>query len=202
MKTLNKLDAARRQLLAAIHLQWFLLEPIATYHLAANAAEICDELLKRRSSVRLRQQIRDAHGLSEREVTDMINFPRNFTKHADRDPEAEIYDILPEDADAMVMTACIDYCIASGRSPHSVGIFVAWYAAINPEKTGDFGKAAADVLFPNLVACPRSHQVAAARSVVGRPLSSPILNDKRNELTDNWRWISLRETGGNLRLPV
>jgi len=201
MKTLNKVDAARRQLLAAIHMQWFLLEPIATYHLAANAAEICDELLKKRNSVRLREQIREVHGLSEREVNDMINFPRNFTKHADRDPEAEIYDILPEDADAMVMTACIDYCIVSGRSPHSVGIFVAWYAAINPEKTGHFGRAAADALFPDLAQRQRPQQVKAARSIVRRTLSSPIIHDRRNELTDNWRWNSLRELGGDLKLP-
>ncbi|WP_208247794.1 hypothetical protein WGT02_28390 (plasmid) [Rhizobium sp. T1470] len=47
MGMITKIDAARRQLLTAIHLHWFFVEPIAVDQLAANASEICDSILKK-----------------------------------------------------------------------------------------------------------------------------------------------------------
>lgn len=84
---ITKLDCARRQLLTAIHVQWFMNEPIAAFQLAANAAEICDALLKRRGEIRLAERLMEVHGMTEKEVRMMINLPRNFTKHADKTPK-------------------------------------------------------------------------------------------------------------------
>jgi len=198
---ITKLDAARRQLLSAIHLQWFMLEPIAAYQLAGNAGEICDKLLKRSGKIRIIEQVERVHGLSPEEAKRLVNSARNFTKHADRDPDGVMDDIRYEDADAVILTACIDYCIISRRSHYIIGMFIAWYAAINPNKTGDFYYEMAEILFPNLASATRAEQVLAARSALAEPMSPNVMHDFRNELTDDWRWSSLRKVGQPLRLP-
>lgn len=194
---ISKIDSARRQLLAAIHVQWYMNEPIATYQLAANAAEICDALLKRMNKIRMRERLMEVHGMTESQALNMVNVPRNFTKHADRDPDGLMEDITPEDADALVLTACMDYSIAAGRSPAAVGLFIGWFAAINPEKLGHFYKEVADELFPSIRGLPRESQIEAARKVASSPLSSKLLNHPKNELSDKWRWVRFRQQFGS-----
>lgn len=195
MEQISKLDAARRQLLAAIHLHWYFTEPLAVYSLASNTWEICDTLLKHMDKVRLLREISEVHGSTDREIRKLINEPRNFLKHADRDPDGTMQDLDAADCDAIVETACIDYMMASGRSPSILGLYLAWYSAINPEKTGGFFRGGADTFFPGLAERPRAEQIRAARKLAIQPLPSPVLNDPKNELTDNWRWASLREKG-------
>ncbi len=195
----SKLDVARRQLLAAIHLHWFLLEPIATYQLAANAAEVCDGLLIAMGRVRIKQRIQEVQGWSPKTISVLVNAPRNFAKHADKDPYDHMEDISSEDCDAIILTACVDYCIASGRSPIIFGVFVAWYASIYPEKTGEFFAMEAQTIFPNLKNAPRGEQIKAARSHLLKPVNSEMLNDRRNEMTDGWRWNDIKKSGQNFR---
>jgi hypothetical protein len=197
---ISKLDAARRQLLAAIHLHWFLVEPIATYQLAANAAEVCDGLLSAVGRIRVKKRIEEVQGWSAKDISIMVNKPRNFAKHADRDPNALIEDLLAQDCDSIILTACIDYCIASGRSPVIVGVFVAWFAAVYPEQMGHFFAEQAEKLFPNLYALSRERQIYAARSCLESPLDPALLHDYRNELTDSWRWNQLKRSGQDFRV--
>ncbi|WP_413710969.1 hypothetical protein [Rhizobium sp. Rhizsp82] len=196
---ISKLDAARRQLLAAIHLNWFLTEPIATYQLAANAAELCDSLLVSMDKFRMKEHIRQVTGWSEQDIVALVNRPRNFTKHANRDPDAVMDDITHEDCDAVILTACLDYGIASGRSPLPVGVFLAWHSAVYPSKPDSLFSGLAKKLFPNLQQETREAQVRAARQYVAGPVDSWLLNDSRNELTDAWRWIDLRKHGQDFR---
>lgn len=197
--TISKLDTARRQLLAAIHLHWFLLEPIATYQLAANAAEVCDGILIAMGRVRIKERIQDVQGWSPKTISALVNAPRNFAKHADRDPFDLMEDLSPEDCDAIILTACIDYSIASGRSPIIVGVFVAWFASIYPGKTGDFFALEAQSIFPDLRMATRDEQIRAARSYLSKPVDSSLLHDRRNEMTDGWRWNDLRKAGQSFR---
>lgn len=193
MDEITKLDAARRQLLAAIHIHWYCNEPIAVYSLASNVWEICDTLSKRANRPTIADHIGEAHGMSFVDVKKLINAPRNFIKHADHDPDGKIADISHLDCDAVVMTACLDYMAASKRSPTIFGLFVFWYCSIYPDKVGGFFSDAAALYFPHLQAMERRDQVKAARHQVAQPLLSEVLNDARNEMTDNWRWINLRE---------
>lgn len=196
---ISKLDAARRQLLAAIHLNWFLTEPIATYQLAANAAEICDSLLASMDRFRMKEHIRQVTGWNEKDVAALINTPRNFTKHANRDPHAVMDDISHEDCDAVIVTACMDYGIASGRSPLPVGVFLAWHSAIYPSETDGLFVGVAKQLFPDLQKETRETQVRAARKYLAGPADGWLLNDARNEMTDAWRWSDLRKHGQDFR---
>ncbi|WP_421440634.1 hypothetical protein [Agrobacterium tumefaciens] len=196
---INKLDGARRQLLAAIHLHWFFLEPLVVYQLAANASEVCDSLISASGGMRMREEIASVHGWTEKDVNIIINGPRNFVKHADRNPHDEIDEIGFDECDAMLLTACVDYCLASKRSPAIVGLFVAWYAAKNPDKTGDFFADVGDTVFPNLTALDHAGQIAAARKQAQSVLTSDILRDPRTEMTDNWRWAELQREGQGYR---
>lgn len=193
MDEITKLDAARRQLLAAIHMHWYCNEPIAVYSLATNVWEICDALSKRAKATTIADHIGDVHGLSFAEIKKLINAPRNFIKHADRDPDGSIADITHLDCDAIVMTACLDYMAASGRSPAIVGLFVIWYCAINPDRVGGLCREATPLYFPNIHGADRKDQVQAARVEALKPLPSEVLNNWRNELSDIWRWKPLRE---------
>ena len=197
MTQITKLDAARRQLLAAIHIHWYLEEPLAVYTLAANSWEIADALLKTvTGKLRMIDQFVVAHGKPAEEFRKLLNQPRNFIKHADRDPFALAPDITDEDCDAALMFACVDYMVASGRSPYILGLFVAWYAGVYPLKTGDFSRSEADAEFPGLQAVSRKDQRAAARSAAGKWGKSPLIAHPKNELTDNSRWINLRDALG------
>ncbi|MBB3315087.1 hypothetical protein FHT77_000929 [Rhizobium sp. BK181] len=196
---ISKLDAARRQLLAAIHLQWFLVEPIATYQLAANAAEVCDGLLSAMGTIRVKERIQEVQGWSPKDIAALVNRPRNFVKHADRDPHDLMEDLTAEACDGIILTACVDYCIASGRSPIVVGAFVAWFAAVYPSQTGAFFASEAQRLFPKLEGMPREQQVLAARKFLASPVDSSLLHDYRNEMTDGWRWNELMRSGQDFR---
>ncbi|KAB2716965.1 hypothetical protein [Brucella intermedia] len=196
-KQISKLDAARRQLLAAIHIHWYMDEPIAVYSLAANVWEICDALLARQNKIRILAEITSSQGIMPRAVRDLINAPRNFVKHADRDPDTVIDDLSHSDCDAILLTACLDYMFANGRSPYCAGVFVAWYSAIYPEKTELFFRSEAEAIFAGLAAESRERQVQAARDFLSRP-PKVVLNDVRNELTDNYRWSNLKQIFGQM----
>jgi hypothetical protein len=190
--TITKLDAARRQLLAAIHVHWYLQEPLAVYTLAANAWEICNALLKRTTRLRMFAEFAGVHGKPEKELIDLFNGPRNFVKHADRDPDDKAPDLDDSDCDAMIEVACMDYLLISNRSPLFFGLYIAWYSALYPEKTGAFFRERADELFPGISKLPRVDQVKAARGAADRWGKDRLMSAPKSELSDNWRWIELR----------
>lgn len=196
MSSISKLDAARRQMLAAIHIHWYLEEPLAVYTLAANCWEICDALLKREGKLRMIDQFVAAHGKPARDFRDQPNGPRNFLKHADRDPDAVVADISDHDCDSTLAVACLDYMVASGRSPYVLGLFLVWFASIYPAKTGEFLRSEAEQLFSGLSTMPRKGQLAAARTAATQWGKSPVVADAKNELTDNSRWTKLRNALG------
>ncbi|WP_455872648.1 hypothetical protein [Rhizobium yanglingense] len=85
-------------------------------------------------------------------------------------------DLSAEDCDGIILTAYIDYCIASGRSPIVVGAFIAWFAAVYPSKMGTFFAIEADRFFPNLQGQSREHQIRAARAFLVSPVDRALLD--------------------------
>ncbi|OWV68012.1 hypothetical protein ATY76_13925 [Rhizobium sp. R339] len=196
---ITKLDAARRQLLAAIHLHWFLVEPLAVYQLAANVSEVCDKLLEKSGGTRIKKHVADDHGWEVKHVNMLINSARNFMKHADRDPAAILEDITFDECTALLLTACIDYTMAAKRSPPVVGVFIAWFAAAKIGGSESAFSAMAGGLFPGLAEMSQADQILAARRFVIHPMQGDILHDSRNELSDSWRWNELRKSGQDFR---
>ncbi len=190
--TITKLDAARRQLLAAINLHWYLDEPIAAYTLAANAWELCNSLLKRDNKTRLLAEFSRVHGRPETDFKALINRPRNFVKHADKDPDGNLEDVTNQDVDGMLQAACIDYTMLARRSPLAVQLFLCWYSAIYSDKTGAFLKEGADAYFPNLIVEDREARVLAARKAFGDlAKDGQLMQNVKTELTDHHRWVKL-----------
>lgn len=87
--SISKLDAARRQLEAAVRLYFFHGDPVSIHTLGSAAAQILHDLAKHRGEepIMLRQVILkyvrpEHHALVERTLAEA----ENFFKHADRDP--------------------------------------------------------------------------------------------------------------------
>ena len=141
----------------------------------------------------MRKRFIEVHGSSEKQIADAFNKARNFTKHADKDPDALIEDVSDFDAETVIMVACVDYCVLAGKSPIPVGLFITWFAAVYPDRTGSFFKREAEDWFPGLGSLDREAQVSAARTALAKPVPHEVLNARRTELTDNWRWVELRK---------
>lgn len=195
-KTVTKLDAARRQLLAALHIHWYLKEPLAVYSLASAAWNVANDLLKRQGQIRSIEQIMRTHNLSERDAGLLIRASWNFAKHADNDPDAELLDFSDEDCDSVLVTACLDYAILSRRAPAAVQVFLVWYSAVYPQRTGKFMRDEANDLFPDLANIDRGLQVQAAREAVTN-LTRKMAGDTKTDLSDNWRWVKMRDRIGD-----
>ena len=194
-RPIGKTEIARRQLLAALHIHWYLKEPLAVYCLAASAWNVTNDLLKRVGKLRVVEQLMQIHNLSEKDAGLLIRSSWNFAKHADSDPHAETVDYSDEDCDSVLEAACIDFSILTRRAPAAVQIFLIWYSAIYPEKTGVFMRHEADQIFPNLSSVQRKHQVHAARQAVVE-WTHRLSGNLGTDLTDNWRWVELRNTLG------
>lgn len=201
IKGISKLDAARRQLLAAIHLHWFLNEPLAVYSLASNAWELSSTLLKNENRVRIMKEMARANGSRPEDIAKLINRPQNFVKHADRDPSAEL-DLTQAECDTMIMIAAIDYIMAARRSPPLSVLYLAWFSAIYPSKTGSFHRDMANQYFPGLADLDREKQIMSARQNAATALRPAAIEDFRLELTDNGRWTPLRQLGAKLPVRV
>ncbi len=194
-RPIGKTEIARRQLLAALHIHWYLKEPLAVYCLAASAWNVTNDLLKREGKLRVVEQLMQIHNLSEKDAGLLIRSSWNFAKHADSDPHAETVDYSDEDCDSVLEAACIDFSILTRRAPAAVQIFLIWYSAIYPQKTGQFMREEADQIFPKLADMTRKLQVQAAQKAVVE-WTRLLSNSPSTDLTDNWRWIELRNTLG------
>ena len=171
--TLTKFDVARRQLVTAIRLHFDNRDAVSIYSLATNAQEILSTLCENRGVRSLRSNIVRVAGMTDDEAQkDLINPSRNFFKHADRDPEGQWEEFRENDCDHILIMPCFDIVELEGKSPIEAQIFIAWYAAIYPEKVPSHGniKDAANRKFPNLVFLPRIEQKQHARKLLREAL--------------------------------
>lgn len=194
---LSKIDAARRQILAAIHIHWYLDEPLAVYTLAANAREVADALLKKAGRLRFGQAFQQAYGVPERALRDEINALRNFVKHADRTNDPPPDEVDTRSLDTLLMIACLDYMVLVGRQPMIFDMFMSWYAAIYPDGSGPFYREQADHIFPELAKADRAEQLVAARFVANQ--LGDLEEAKESDMTDDYRWSKLRGWSANER---
>ena len=140
------------------------------------------------------QPLTKTRGDPEETFRKLINAPRNFIKHADRDPDASFEEMTLKHVDTVVMIACMDYMVLSGRQPLMVDFFATWYSALYPADTGDLYRAPADRIFPGLAKMDRATQLMAARFPEGNEVNTaPDFQATRSEMTDNYRWTKLRK---------
>jgi hypothetical protein len=179
---ISKIEAAQRQLVTAIEL--FLREgdPVSIFSLATNAWEIIDTLCTKEGvdsiSNETREHITTGSDLKE----DLINSPyRNFFKHADRDPDAELEGFSDAENDHIIFLAVEDYIRLNKKSPVEFQVYQLWYLSINTDKVAHEALAdvlaATEVMFPSINEQEREHQKSMAVQAITDAHGDRELND-------------------------
>jgi hypothetical protein len=131
--SISKIDAARRQLDTAIELFFSRADPVAVATLAYNALEISATLarLKGEDDWTAFEEVAALHGSTTKEVRDVFHGPRNFFKHADRDPDAVLPSYDDNDAMHLLTLTVIQFGEVAERSVEMWSLLI-WFYAVNP----------------------------------------------------------------------
>lgn len=157
--SVSKIEAASRQLNAAIRLFFSCGDDIAVHTLAAAAANVFADIIENRTGASWRTRARDDSGLSMKEVVRVLHEEWNFFKHADRDPDAVLQFNEEFAADLMFM-ATLD-CGDLASTSCEMQAFQIWYMAASkiwvPSDHEPFSVARRTL--PGLSALPRMEQI-------------------------------------------
>jgi hypothetical protein len=143
--TITKLDVAEREIVAAVRLLFNGGDPVAVYVLASAARAITTALCEHRGVRSFLDDARQSHPhLSKKDIYNLANRHAGFLKHADRDPDAVLYDFDDGEADAVLYVAVSDFWRLYGGIPIEARAFAIWFDAhVDP---AGHGKEAAEVL--------------------------------------------------------
>jgi hypothetical protein len=143
---INKLDAARRQINAAIRMTFEGEDPVAIHSVIAAGHRIIRDICEQRGDIesylRFTDWIAPGH---EREFWQAVNASANFIKHADKDA-ADIHELDEEASDYMIIFATKWYKDLGNSISTEMNVFAAWWSlqhpnALKPEVLAQFEKA-------------------------------------------------------------
>lgn len=134
IERVSKLDAARRQLRTAIRLFFEDGDAVSIHTLNAAAEGLLRDLLAaggRKSPLREVEEdwIKPEHW---KDYLALTNAPRNFFKHADRNPN-EVLEFRPEATAFSLLESMIMYRLLTGRMLREGHVFWAWFAVSHPD---------------------------------------------------------------------
>ena len=137
----TKLDVVRRQLTAAIGLFFGESDAVAVHTLVAAAHQILVDLGQRKGIQSVVKNTSKMTTPETRQFLRTLNYPYNFLKHADQDPEDSMY-VLPLNRftqdfimDAVIMLQSLAYEI-----PFEGKVFWHWYVSKYPAEFEDLPK--------------------------------------------------------------
>jgi hypothetical protein len=125
-ETVEKLDAAKRQLTAAIRLFFDHADPIAIHTLAAAAYQILYDLSKGRSVVGIVKGNPNVRKDKKAEWERILNQAQNFFKHADRDPLGK-FDFKPEMTRFFLFDAVSLYTQMTNQPFLEGTVYLSWF---------------------------------------------------------------------------
>lgn len=130
----NKTEAARRQVDAAIRMLFRNEDPVAIYTLAGASLRILRDIAAKRSD----SYMHDITNLMvkpgmEKEFWRQWHAPANFLKHADKDPDAILENIDEEANEGTLCMASLFYQDLGHQFTPEMSTLVGWYMAIHPE---------------------------------------------------------------------
>jgi len=147
---ITKIDAAERQLNTAIRLFFENRDHLSSYTLAVASREIADDILMKQSDeifrkelarlgdpmkVRMpyRERMRDLI-LPEyhKEAIKLFNERRNFLKHADKDPDGEMDDLLAKELAFVILFAVSNFHLLTDRLTREMMAFLCWFGVAEP----------------------------------------------------------------------
>jgi hypothetical protein len=132
--TVNKLEAARRQLRLALRLFFQEEDPLSTFTLNAAAHGILRDLLHRQGAPEA-SLIKDSDWIRperKKEYLAIINRSQNFLKHADTDPDTVI-EFDPEELPLWLVDSNRMYSMLTNRLLGEGMVFLAWFMVAYPQ---------------------------------------------------------------------
>ena len=145
---ITKLDAANRQLCAAIHLFFADGDAVAVHTLACAAREIYEKNCLKTGRTRMFDFVRSGNPEhAERDLWNVLNAARNFFKH-EGSSLSESIEFEDSMNDFALLTACTDCAtLCSPHQPPEVQAYSLWYLAV--ESPDDQAMAEADPIDAN-----------------------------------------------------
>lgn len=134
----NKIEAARRQIDAAIRMLFSNEDPVAIYTLSMAAFRILRDLASKRSDSYM-EKIAQAiiKPGKEKECWSLFLGPANFLKHADRDPDAILDNVDEVANDFILFWACTYYQDLGNQFTPEMNTLVSWFMALYPDLVRD-----------------------------------------------------------------
>jgi hypothetical protein len=123
--TIPKLDAARRQLFAAIGMHFDRQDPLAVHTVSSAANEILRQLAARLDIPALIQDHPWLRPERREEFRRILRTPANFLKHADKDPDGSL-EFFPTGTHLQMFESADLLMRMSGTIPPECGLFVTW----------------------------------------------------------------------------
>jgi hypothetical protein len=130
----NKIEAARRQIDAAIRMLFSNEDSIAIHTLAMASFRIVRDLSEKRKENNMHKRIKSIFkpGM-EKEFWKELQVPANFLKHADNDPDGILENIKDEANEWVLFIACLYYKDLGFQYTPEMTVLVTWYFVLHPE---------------------------------------------------------------------
>ncbi|WP_298111473.1 hypothetical protein [Bradyrhizobium sp.] len=151
---LNKLDAAGRQLDAAIRMFFGEEDPVAVHTVTSAAFTVVRNLCEKRGNIdSFRRFSRWIKPGSEGKFWSAVNGQANFLKHADRDAD-DLFDFNEGATELLILMAAKWFIDLGNDSSPEIRAFGAWFVLMHPDMVQpavieEFRKASAD-FYPRL----------------------------------------------------
>jgi hypothetical protein len=130
---INKLDAARRQIDAAVRMTFANEDPVAIHSVVAAGHRIIRDICEQRGDIesylRFTDWIAEGH---EKDFWNAMNASANFIKHADKDAN-DIHELDDEVSDFMIAFAAKWYRDLGNSPSVEMRTFVGWWMLQQPE---------------------------------------------------------------------
>ncbi len=138
---IDKLDVVERQIKESVQLFFEGRDLVVIHTIIASAHQILFDVGKLSE---IESAIKNIKSLSQAEVREFlktVNYPYNFFKHADKDPEGKI-DIGPLSrlAQDFIMDAIVMLQILKGTIPFQAKVFWFWFVSKYPEEFSNLPK--------------------------------------------------------------
>jgi hypothetical protein len=131
---INKSEAARRQLDAAIRMLFSNEDIVAIFTLAVAGLNILKNLAEKRTDLVFHEKlIKIIRPGTEKEFWQNIQRPANYLKHADRDPDAILDGGEDEDIDWTLFLACMYYKDLGYQLTPEMSALTSWHVAIHKD---------------------------------------------------------------------
>ena len=134
MTSIEKVEAARRNLAAAVRLFFDRDDPIAIHTLAAAAQGVIRDVARTRGLAHT-SILHDHPNIpadARKEWIKILNAPRNFFKHADADPNGSLE--FDESAnETLLLDACLILSKISDRALSEANVYLGWFTTANPK---------------------------------------------------------------------